>query len=96
MAKRKLTKAVTLLGEVQDKLSEVKGLLSDYEVGIPEVVVTVPLGIRELANEFKSPLKCSPKNELLDYFDAYFDTRGVRFVCYCIPERERAFYEEVE
>ena len=96
MAKRKLTKAVTLLGEVQDKLNEVKGLLSDYEVSVPEATILVTFGIKELANEFKVPLTCSPKDETTGYFNAFFITRGVRFMCYMIPERERMYYEEVE
>lgn len=96
MAKRKLTKAVTLLNDIQDKFNEVKGLLADYEVSLPEIMISVPFGIKELAEDFKASVKCSPPNELLGHFDAYFIVRGIKFVTYFIPERERAFYEEQE
>ena len=87
---------MTLLNEIQDKLNEVKGLLSDYEVTFPEILVSVPFGIKDLADDFNAKVKCSPPNELLAHFDAYFDIRGVKFVSYFIPERERKFYEDTE
>ena len=94
MAKRKLTKAIDLVNEVNEKIAEVKGLLSDYEVQVYPITIGVPFGLKELAQELKAEVHTSPTNDVTGWFDAYFDIRGARFVTYCINERERPFYEE--
>lgn len=95
MAKKKLTKAIDLINEVNETIAEVKGLLNEYDIEVSPIIVSVPFGIKELSKEFKAELKCSPPNELTGLFDAYFDARGVRFVTYFISERDRPYYEEV-